>query len=373
MAQIETVPPPPAEASATPSTSGGSRSALPWMVIGCVLLIGSGVVRSAQDRRHQVESSYTEASPFPLKSLPGTLGPWKAVGDEIELDSLTMRITGGTDHSMRSYVDERTGVSLVVLVLFGPAEPVIPHTPEVCYPSSGWQPTDDQEDRVIESKDDKFSGVFRSAVYTKSGGRSTLREAVYYSFRLEGQWSPQAGAGRKFPRRNPSVYKIQVQRRMGDSERLGPNDPIEQFLKYLVPAIEQGIQAAKERTGKSTAEVGPPIQTGEPVDRLAVTAAGGPRARARSPLWNRAALTQGLGHPIEQNGGAADHADDQEYRREVDRQGQLHGEADGIAGLIGAILDVGQTPWGDQTLGTRNHRRHSLTSVDLKASRSSPA
>ena len=61
-----------------------------------------------------------------------------------------------------------------------------------------------------------------------------LREGVYYSFRLEGQWSPYIGSGRKFPRRNPGVFKIQVQRRMAEGESLGPDDPIEQFLSLLV-------------------------------------------------------------------------------------------------------------------------------------------
>ena len=125
-------------------------------------------------------------------------------GGEMKLDSLTMRITGGTDHILRTYVDELTGVSLVVLVLFGPAEPVIPHTPEVCYPASGYQPADDADGSGRSSRRTGSStSVFRSAVYAKSGGRAMLREGVYYSFRLEGQWSPDVGAGRKFPRRNP--------------------------------------------------------------------------------------------------------------------------------------------------------------------------
>jgi hypothetical protein len=348
-------------------------SALVWMVIGCALLITSGVARSVQDRRHQVESSYSEACPFPLKSIPTTLGRWKVVGDEIKLDSLTMRITGGTDHSMRTYVDELTGVSLVALVLFGPAEPVLPHTPEICYPSSGYQPVGDHLDRVIESKDEKITSVFRSGIYAKSGGRAMLNEGVYYSFRLEGQWSPHVGSGRKFPRRNPSVFKVQVQRRMADGERLGRNDPIEQFLSFLVPAIEHEIKSAKELTRTSMGDVVPSIQPGEPGDGLAMTTSGEFWAHDRSANRVLAPVTQGLSHPADQHRGASDQADDQEDRREIDRQGQMHGEADGIAGLTGAILGVGQAPWGDQTLGTRNHRRHSLTSVDLRDSPLSPA
>jgi hypothetical protein len=373
MAPLETIAPKTFDSATAPVTSRRG-SALIWMVIGCVLLITSAVARSVQDRRHQVESSYTEACPFPLRAIPTTLGRWKMVGEEMSLDSLTMRITGGTDHSMRTYVDELTGVTLVVLVLFGPAEPVMPHTPEVCYPSSGFRQVEDTADRVIEAKEDKHASVFRSAVYAKSGGRAMIREGVYYSFRLEGQWSPHGGSGRKFPRRNPSVFKLQIQRRMAEGERLGRDEPIEQFLSLLVPAIEREIKSAGKPAGTSVGGVGPSIQSGgEPGDGLALPASGEFRARDRSADRVRAPATQGLSHPADQHRGPSDQADDQDDRRQVNRQGQLHGEADGIAGLTGPMLGVGQAPRGFQTLGTRKHRRHSLTSLDLRDSRLSPA
>ena len=60
-----------------------------------------------------------------------------------------MQITGGTDHILRTYVDELTGVSLGVLVLFGPAEPVLPHVPEICYPANGFSNAQDSIHRTI--------------------------------------------------------------------------------------------------------------------------------------------------------------------------------------------------------------------------------
>ncbi|WP_435011798.1 exosortase-associated EpsI family protein (plasmid) [Tundrisphaera lichenicola] len=226
------------------------RSTILWMSAGCVLLLISGLARAVQDRRHEVESSITETCPFPLKDIPTTLGGWKIQeGGERTLDSLTMRITGASDYVMRTYVDELTGVSLVVLVLFGPAGPVIPHTPEVCYPSSGYVLSGDSADREIKLSETETDGrpkcKFRSAIYSKGdSGLLNLREGVYYSFRLGGVWSPSFGSNRKFPRRNPGIFKIQVQRRVADGERLQPDDPIEQFLSHLIPAIEHEIDEA---------------------------------------------------------------------------------------------------------------------------------
>ena len=144
-----------------------------------------------------------------------------------------MRITGGTDHIVRTYADDLTGVSLTVLVLFGPAEPVLPHTPEVCYPSSGFRLVDalglgrsssDGPGRAGASRS-RARREFRSGVYQKAAGRAMLREEVYHSFRLDGQWSPDIGSGRKFPRRNPGVFKVQIQRQVADGGEPGPGGP----------------------------------------------------------------------------------------------------------------------------------------------------
>jgi len=224
-----------------------------WAAIACVLLATSGVVRTLQESRHKAEKSYVEACPFPLKSIPSKLGVWQLKeGSDQTLDPLTIRITGGTDHILRTYVDELTGVSLVVLVLFGPAEPVLPHTPDVCFPSSGYSGARDSMDREIEYtiKDPraKHSAQFRSSVYEKSGGLAVRREEAYHSFRLEGVWSPSIGSGRKFPRRNPGVFKVQVQRLVAAGERRDTKDnPIEQFLSILVSEIERNIAAGSAK------------------------------------------------------------------------------------------------------------------------------
>lgn len=230
-----------------------------WAVIACVLLGASGAVRAMQDRRHKDERSYVEDCPITLASLPENLGVWRLVeGGDKRLDDLTMRITGGTQHVMRSYVDARTGVTITVLVLFGPAVPVLPHTPDVCYPASGYGRAGGPSDASVKyslGRDSQGRPVagearFRSSVFQKAVGRQVVREAVYHSFRLDGQWSASIGDGRKFPRRNPGIFKVQVQRQVAEGESLDAGDPMEQFLAALLTEMEKEIGQA---SGKSVA------------------------------------------------------------------------------------------------------------------------
>jgi hypothetical protein len=246
--------PPPTETKPTPAAatqaSPRSKTAVLWAVIACLLLGSSAAVRAVQDRRHKDEASYLEQCPFPLDKIPRTLGHWTNSDGDQKLDSRTMLITGGKEHIIRTYLDDSTGVKLVVLVLFGPVEPVIPHTPEVCYPANGFSNVEEPINRLIRFSYEDASGKtiderkasFRSAVYRKA----PLTEGVYHSFRLEGVWSPDV-AGRRFPRRNPGVFKVQIQRMVATGERRDGDkypEPIEDFLKSLLPAIEEQISLA---------------------------------------------------------------------------------------------------------------------------------
>jgi hypothetical protein len=248
--------PSPADLASRPRSG---TSAVIWAAIACLILSASAVVRFTQDRRHREESSWTDDCPFPLEKIPRTLGHWTNSVDMPKLDSKTMLITGGKTSIIRTYSDESTGVRLVVLVLFGPTEPVIPHVPEVCYPANGFKKADEPINRKIQyaledgsgKETEEQSASFRSAIYQK------LRyvEGVYHSFRYNGVWSPDVGAGQKLPRRNPGVFKVQVQRLMipGESRNVDKYpDPIEDFLKRLLPAIEHEISVATAKEPSKT-------------------------------------------------------------------------------------------------------------------------
>jgi len=212
-----------------------------WSITASLLLVGSGVVRAVQSSRYAADKNYLAECPFPLDKIPRTIDDWHILkGSETVLDPLTTRITGSTDHVIRTYVDEMTGVVLSVLVLYGPAEPVMPHTPQVCYPSSGFQPVGETVDLDVKI-DERETAKFRSSVFAKSGGRSVLRQGVYHSFLYDGSWSPVIST-RKFPRKNPGIFKVQIQRRVADAEKRDVNEPIEDFLKRLIPIIDKMIR-----------------------------------------------------------------------------------------------------------------------------------
>src|SRR5205823_6693590 len=103
------------------------------VALAVAALAASAGVRYWQGRRVDAALAQGKVSPFPLGELPLTLGPWR--GSAEVMDPLIARAAGCTDHTFRTYTDERTGVKLGLFVIYGPAVDVFIHSPGNCYPA----------------------------------------------------------------------------------------------------------------------------------------------------------------------------------------------------------------------------------------------
>jgi hypothetical protein len=243
----------PIETSMT-ETPAGVRTTVTWVVLACLFLGLSAGYRAIQDRRYKEQSSVQEECPFPIERISRSLGRWKSIDEDQQLDSKTLLITGGKEYTIRVYTDDLTGVKLVVLLLFGPVEPVIPHVPSGCYPANGFKSQDVAINRKVKFSYTDAAGkqvpnqqaIVQSAVYKKS----RLIEGVYHTFRYDGVWSPDVPLGKGLGRRNLGVFKLQIQRLVAEGESRDADkyrEPIEDFLESLLPAIEREISLATAR------------------------------------------------------------------------------------------------------------------------------
>ena len=70
------------------------------------------------------------------------------------------------------------------------------------------------------------------------------REEVYYSFRHDGQWYPDAAINWKQFRYNPSMVKVQVQRRLRDSNGATSTTLRKTFSHPSCPELEHRLARA---------------------------------------------------------------------------------------------------------------------------------
>ena len=86
--------------------------------------------------------------------------------------------------------------------------------------------------------------AFYSQVYARQKDQQQGRQEVYFSFRHGDRWYPDPGRFWKDFRHNPSMFKVQTQRLVTESEsstaeQREQDNPTEQFLTLLLPEIER--------------------------------------------------------------------------------------------------------------------------------------
>jgi hypothetical protein len=216
-----------------------------WVPVAILLLAASGGVRAWQDARFATVEVQGQKCPFDLKDIPVNLGSvWQLQeGGEGELDDEVKRIAGCSDSLIRTYRNSSTGVSLTVLILYGPAKYVFGHSPEVCYPAAGYRPAANPSYHGIQVGETSPAS-FRSEVFVKNGDYQERLEEVYYSFFQANHWTPDPLSNWKDFRHHPSMFKIQIQRRVIKGEWRDVNNPTEQFLKVLLPELNKRISQA---------------------------------------------------------------------------------------------------------------------------------
>lgn len=228
----------------SPAKPPRSRVAF-WSRVGLAvaLVAASGIARAQKSARIEAAKLSGWVSPFPLEDIPLELGPWE--GHAEALDPTIARGAGAVDNIFRVYTDRRTGTQINVIALYGPAQAVSIHAPELCYPVSGYRQVGPTRQRSVLGLDDKKVDV-RSLTYVKGEGGGAERQQVYYSWFYDGRWTPYMAAPKRIER-IPAMYKVHLARSVGEHERLDGDDPCQDLLARLIPEIERRMAEAKPK------------------------------------------------------------------------------------------------------------------------------
>ena len=228
-----------------PATRSGWVAAWVRVALVCALLLGSAAIQWAQDRRTRADLEEGRRQfRIDLTTIPLSVGTWK--GQETKLDPIIARGTGADQVVTRRYVDANTGTTVDLILLYGPAVEMFIHVPEICYPAAGYAQVGDASMREITAG--PVHAMFRTFVYGKGEGAQNELHEVYYSWRRPKSWSPDIGTQKEFER-IPSMYKVQLSRRVTDRERRDVGNPCEAFLRELLPRIEGRLSGPQPAAG----------------------------------------------------------------------------------------------------------------------------
>ena len=222
-----------------------------WAAITGLLVSISGGIRFTRDLQFSGIARQSAMCPFPLNDLSLVLGTWTAVpNSDTQLDPEISKLAGSSDHVIRQYMNSTTGEVASVLVLYGLANSVFGHTPDICYRAGGYTPVTPLVDREFTTSDSSPPARFRGFYVSKPGVGSTEYTEVVSSFWHAGSWWPDVSSRWKLFRYSPGMFKIQIQRAAsGISTEEFSCEPL---LKEVVRDLDMRIARSMPQDGPAS-------------------------------------------------------------------------------------------------------------------------
>jgi len=166
-----------------------------------------------------------------LDEMPKTLGNWKMKSAD-KLSLSVMDMLQCTGYVARCYAHAKTGETVNVMVILGPAGPTAVHTPEICFSSRDYQQTEDRQVVVLKDATDNAHRFWSLAFKANYPRDNTLR--VMYAWTDGSFWQAPEDARFAFAGK-PYLYKIQIQT---DSPSIGSSFASNACSRFLDDLIQ---------------------------------------------------------------------------------------------------------------------------------------
>lgn len=186
-----------------------------------------------------------------LKNIPLEFGDWRgqAVDEPNEKIKQVAGIEGSFSTIYRNARDEQISVFLVC----GRLNDLFYHTPERCYPASGFETMTEKSTEDIAWEDQTAS--FFSSVFRKADPGGTQNVKVYWSWCASGPWIATDDEKWTF-RGQRALYKLYVVYPLAGRQRPGERDPAVHFIRDFLPQLAKALDPALAR-GSSPAAAPP--------------------------------------------------------------------------------------------------------------------
>jgi hypothetical protein len=212
------------------------------MVAGLVVLTAvPAIVQGVLTRRWSGKADLSGAAAR-LAEFPTKFGDWQQQGDDEQVPEEALRELQSAGCFNRHYVNQRLGRDVTVIVMVGPAGPLIRHPPEICYGNMANQLVAKPVDIDLTTSD---SVSHRLRLLRYANPRAVSGEfSVCYGWSENGVWDAPA-----YPRvvygGAPMLYKMQVLTTDAVPKEGGLPTATARFLNDFLPLLRDRTLAAR--------------------------------------------------------------------------------------------------------------------------------
>lgn len=178
-----------------------------------------------------------------LKDIPLSIGDWR--GEDLPVEEQTRRTAGAVGYVSRAYRNIRTGEVVTLWLIVGHAKTITGHTPEICYPASGFTtraPNNSLHPFIVEGEP---PANFYTNTFVKEDvtGRQLVR--VFWSWYRPTDEGKVVWEAPKHPRwtfgNTRALYKMYFSSVMRSPQETTEQSPCTRFARDFLPVVDAAL------------------------------------------------------------------------------------------------------------------------------------
>lgn len=165
-------------------------------------------------------------------------------GEDLPVDEIVRKTAGAIRYVSRLYTHGPTGKQVNLWLIVGHSRDIMRHTPNVCYPSSGFRQVGSQLRHHVDLdlKDNK-EAVFYTAKFEREDAFRHQIERVFWAFNHPdtNQWeSPEEGARWRYGM-SKALYKLYFTSTVQADEDTIEDSITVEFAELMLPVIDKAL------------------------------------------------------------------------------------------------------------------------------------
>ena len=215
------------------------RTALP-IALGLILILSLSLVENItiQDRWGTPGAEAAKLGEH-FSKVPKTIGDWE--GEDKPVDEQVRNTAGAVSYVSRRYTEASTGRTVELWLIVGHSHDIVRHTPNICYPSSGFRQIGPQLRHHMDVSGEK-PAVFYTGKFQKEDALGRRVERVFWAWNHPSiqQWESPDSA-RKHYGLQRALYKLYFTSVVQTDESTIEQNVSTDFASLMLPAIDAAL------------------------------------------------------------------------------------------------------------------------------------
>ena len=216
------------------------------LLLGVLAIAGFTIVEGRMSGRWQgsdmTEEQFTEL----LKNVPMDINEWH--GEDLPVDDQVKETAGARGYVSRSYRNAITGDTVTIWLIVGHSKDVVRHTPDVCYPSSGFKTMAPENSRETFAFEDQPPADFYTNKFVKEDATGRQLVRVFWSWYKPAEdgtvnWKAPEIVRWEFGNAS-SLYKLYFTSQMRDYRETTDESACRKFAEEFLPMVDKALSTA---------------------------------------------------------------------------------------------------------------------------------